>query len=154
MIYSASSVVKLIVAVEYRRSTYNHLSSWLTDARNLTNPNTVTRSTSFFTCMFYHHHQYFILLLTPTFIINGRRSLCEWLSEYSWRHLAGGLNYSDCVFLGPACQNEYTDKLCIVNDGHKPNTVWSHHYLSSVVFNCCIQLYLIVLLGCCYYVYT
>nr|XP_045591246.1 ras-related protein Rab-14-like isoform X2 [Procambarus clarkii] len=24
-----------------RRSTYNHLSSWLTDARNLTNPNTV-----------------------------------------------------------------------------------------------------------------
>ena len=23
------------------RSTYNHLSSWLTDARNLTNPNTV-----------------------------------------------------------------------------------------------------------------
>ena len=25
-----------------RRSTYNHLSSWLTDARNLTNPNTVT----------------------------------------------------------------------------------------------------------------
>nr|XP_020042537.1 ras-related protein Rab-14-like isoform X2 [Castor canadensis] len=23
-----------------RRSTYNHLSSWLTDARNLTNPNT------------------------------------------------------------------------------------------------------------------
>ncbi|XP_013791437.2 ras-related protein Rab-14-like [Limulus polyphemus] len=25
-----------------RRSTYNHLSSWLTDARNLTNPNTVS----------------------------------------------------------------------------------------------------------------
>ena len=25
----------------FRRSTYNHLSSWLTDARNLTNPNTV-----------------------------------------------------------------------------------------------------------------
>ena len=24
-----------------RRSTYNHLSSWLTDAKNLTNPNTV-----------------------------------------------------------------------------------------------------------------
>ena len=24
-----------------RRSTYNHLSSWLSDARNLTNPNTV-----------------------------------------------------------------------------------------------------------------
>jgi Ras-related protein Rab-14 len=24
-----------------RRSTYNHLTSWLTDARNLTNPNTV-----------------------------------------------------------------------------------------------------------------
>ena len=24
-----------------RRSTYNHLNSWLTDARNLTNPNTV-----------------------------------------------------------------------------------------------------------------
>lgn len=29
-----------------RRSTYNHLSSWLTDARNLTNPNTVS---AFFT---------------------------------------------------------------------------------------------------------
>ena len=28
--------------VFYRRSTYNHLSSWLTDARNLTNPNTVS----------------------------------------------------------------------------------------------------------------
>ncbi|MEQ2159889.1 Ras- protein Rab-14 [Goodea atripinnis] len=27
-----------------RRSTYNHLSSWLTDARNLTNPNTVNLS--------------------------------------------------------------------------------------------------------------
>ena len=26
-----------------RRSTYNHLSSWLTDARNLTNPNTVRK---------------------------------------------------------------------------------------------------------------
>lgn len=25
-----------------RRSTYNHISSWLTDARNLTNPNTVS----------------------------------------------------------------------------------------------------------------
>ena len=25
----------------YHRSTYNHLSSWLTDAKNLTNPNTV-----------------------------------------------------------------------------------------------------------------
>ena len=28
----------------FRRSTYNHLSSWLTDARNLTNPNTVMSS--------------------------------------------------------------------------------------------------------------
>ena len=28
-----------------RRSTYNHLSSWLTDARNLTNPNTVSQQT-------------------------------------------------------------------------------------------------------------
>ena len=27
-----------------RRSTYNHLSSWLTDARNLTNPNTVNNT--------------------------------------------------------------------------------------------------------------
>ena len=27
-----------------RRSTYNHISSWLTDARNLTNPNTVSKS--------------------------------------------------------------------------------------------------------------
>lgn len=25
-----------------RRSTYNHLSSWLTDTRNLTNPSTVS----------------------------------------------------------------------------------------------------------------
>uniref|UniRef100_UPI00358E6D5C ras-related protein Rab-14-like n=1 Tax=Myxine glutinosa TaxID=7769 RepID=UPI00358E6D5C len=30
-----------IVHLFSRRSTYNHLSSWLTDARNLTNPNTV-----------------------------------------------------------------------------------------------------------------
>ena len=30
-----------------RRSTYNHLSSWLTDARNLTNPNTVSCLVSF-----------------------------------------------------------------------------------------------------------
>lgn len=29
-----------------RRSTYNHLSSWLTDARNLTNPNTVSSQPS------------------------------------------------------------------------------------------------------------
>uniref|UniRef100_A0A8C7TV59 Ras-related protein Rab-14 n=1 Tax=Oncorhynchus mykiss TaxID=8022 RepID=A0A8C7TV59_ONCMY len=29
------------LCVFHRRSTYNHLSSWLTDARNLTNPNTV-----------------------------------------------------------------------------------------------------------------
>lgn len=26
-----------------RRSTYNHLSSWLTDTRNLTNPSTVCK---------------------------------------------------------------------------------------------------------------
>ena len=30
----------------FRRSTYNHLSSWLTDARNLTNPNTVSVDSS------------------------------------------------------------------------------------------------------------
>ena len=30
-----------IVTYKLLRSTYNHLSSWLTDARNLTNPNTV-----------------------------------------------------------------------------------------------------------------
>lgn len=29
------------VAVVFFRSTYNHLSSWLTDTRNLTNPSTV-----------------------------------------------------------------------------------------------------------------
>lgn len=36
-----------------RRSTYNHLSSWLTDARNLTNPNTVSnpQMTIFSFCM-------------------------------------------------------------------------------------------------------
>ncbi|KAG5834679.1 hypothetical protein ANANG_G00264140 [Anguilla anguilla] len=32
---------RLMVYDITRRSTYNHLSSWLTDARNLTNPNTV-----------------------------------------------------------------------------------------------------------------
>ena len=31
----------LLISLSDRRSTYNHLSSWLTDARNLTNPNTV-----------------------------------------------------------------------------------------------------------------
>ena len=30
-----------LVLISPPRSTYNHLSSWLTDARNLTNPNTV-----------------------------------------------------------------------------------------------------------------
>ena len=32
----------VVLALCCRRSTYNHLSSWLTDARNLTNPNTVS----------------------------------------------------------------------------------------------------------------
>ena len=32
----------VIVSIKsFIRSTYNHLSSWLTDAKNLTNPNTV-----------------------------------------------------------------------------------------------------------------
>ena len=35
-----------------RRSTYNHLSSWLTDARNLTNPNTVMSSKCHTSCFF------------------------------------------------------------------------------------------------------
>lgn len=35
-----SNLVFLLMSC--RRSTYNHLSSWLTDARNLTNPNTVS----------------------------------------------------------------------------------------------------------------
>lgn len=34
----------------FRRSTYNHLSSWLTDARNLTNPNTVSGNTHTHPC--------------------------------------------------------------------------------------------------------
>ena len=34
----------------FRRSTYNHLSSWLTDARNLTNPNTVMSSECHTSC--------------------------------------------------------------------------------------------------------
>ena len=34
-----------------RRSTYNHLSSWLTDARNLTNPNTVCLYYRTFVCL-------------------------------------------------------------------------------------------------------
>lgn len=34
---------KCSLVLSCRRSTYNHLSSWLTDARNLTNPNTVSQ---------------------------------------------------------------------------------------------------------------
>lgn len=41
--YSKNSVAKTCAhSILCRRSTYNHLSSWLTDARNLTNPNTVS----------------------------------------------------------------------------------------------------------------
>lgn len=36
-----SSVYVVIPSVTNFRSTYNHLSSWLTDTRNLTNPSTV-----------------------------------------------------------------------------------------------------------------
>ena len=38
------NIIIIIIIILYNfvhRSTYNHLSSWLTDARNLTNPNTV-----------------------------------------------------------------------------------------------------------------
>lgn len=47
----------------YRRNTYNHLSSWLTDARNLTNPNTV----SCISCWSYIH-AHVINMNTCTFI--------------------------------------------------------------------------------------
>lgn len=46
-----------------RRSTYNHLSSWLTDARNLTNPNTVW-------LMFWNLH-FKIVLFIFIFILNN-----------------------------------------------------------------------------------
>lgn len=39
--YYRGAAGALMVYDMTRRSTYNHLSSWLTDARNLTNPNTV-----------------------------------------------------------------------------------------------------------------
>ena len=39
--YYRGALRALLVYAVTRRSTYNHLSSWLTDARNLTNPNTV-----------------------------------------------------------------------------------------------------------------
>ncbi|ODM86644.1 Ras-related protein Rab-14, partial [Orchesella cincta] len=39
--YYRGAAGALIIYDITRRSTYNHLSSWLTDARNLTNPNTV-----------------------------------------------------------------------------------------------------------------
>jgi len=39
--YYRGAAGALLVYDVTRRSTYNHLSSWLTDARNLTNPNTV-----------------------------------------------------------------------------------------------------------------
>merc|ERR1712098_700329 len=39
--YYRGTTGALMVKDDTRRSTYNHLSSWLTDARNLTNPNTV-----------------------------------------------------------------------------------------------------------------
>ena len=41
--YYRGAAGALMVYDVTRRSTYNHLSSWLTDARNLTNPNTVIR---------------------------------------------------------------------------------------------------------------
>ncbi len=42
--YYRGAAGALMVYDVTRRSTYNHLSSWLTDARNLTNPNTVIRT--------------------------------------------------------------------------------------------------------------
>ena len=39
--YYRGAAGALMVYDVTRRSTYNHLSSWLTDARNLTNPNTI-----------------------------------------------------------------------------------------------------------------
>ena len=40
--YYRGAAGALMVYDVTRRSTYNHLSTWLTDARNLTNPNTVS----------------------------------------------------------------------------------------------------------------
>ena len=42
--YYRGAAGALMVYDVTRRSTYNHLSSWLTDARNLTNPNTVIKN--------------------------------------------------------------------------------------------------------------
>lgn len=40
--YYRGAAGALMVYDTTRRSTYNHLSSWLTDTRNLTNPSTVS----------------------------------------------------------------------------------------------------------------
>jgi hypothetical protein len=41
LFYLIRTMSLIVSSFVFRRSTYNHLSSWLTDARNLTNPNTV-----------------------------------------------------------------------------------------------------------------
>ena len=48
--YYRGAAGALMVYDVTRRSTYNHLSSWLTDARNLTNPNTVRTRTNWEIC--------------------------------------------------------------------------------------------------------
>ena len=48
--YYRGAAGALMVYDVTRRSTYNHLSSWLTDARNLTNPNTVRTWTNWEIC--------------------------------------------------------------------------------------------------------
>lgn len=47
-------IVTSVPLMSNRRSTYNHLSSWLTDARNLTNPNTVSTRTEINDCLKLH----------------------------------------------------------------------------------------------------
>ena len=48
--------ILIFLLLFFRRSTYNHLSSWLTDARNLTNPNTVMSSKCHTSCFFQFMH--------------------------------------------------------------------------------------------------
>ena len=52
--YYRGAAGALMVYDVTRRSTYNHLSSWLTDARNLPNPNTVRTRTNWEICTKLH----------------------------------------------------------------------------------------------------
>ena len=57
--YYRGAAGALMVYDVTRRSTYNHLSSWLTDARNLTNPNTVIFLIGNKISLNYHEKRYY-----------------------------------------------------------------------------------------------